>query len=281
MTLEEILKADGYTDADLASLEPMLKDQRFRGTLEKQYGALQQDLKAFEEENKRWAEWHQRDGKPTLEKQLKDIADLRAERASLAERLKLAEEGGFAPKRDNVEPEPKPQGGNVEFDPKKYNLVTQEDVGSFAKLQGDAIAMANDIAGEYQHLTKGGSLYDYETVVDGRTLRGMTALRHEAMQKQQRLDQYVAEKFDFANKRKALDDEKRKAQEDAIRADERAKLMGQYGDPNARSLMPSREPFIPRERQKEGKPVMPWDVPAQDRRRERISRAMQEQARVQ
>jgi hypothetical protein len=279
-TLEELLKAEGWTDVDLAAQSALLNDPKFRGALEKQYGALETQVNSYKTENAAWAEWHEKHGKPTIELYEKEAVDAKALAASLETRLKEAEKNGFAPRREdsNPNPNPAPVAAQPEpFDPKKHKLVTEDDVAKFADAEGRAIAMASDLSAEYSHLTGGQSLFDYSTEIDGRTLRGMTALRQEAIAAKQPLDQYVAGKFDFAGKRKAISDAQRQKAEDAIRADERSKIIGQYGDPNTRPLMASKEPFMPRPAG--DKAVQPWDVPAQDRRAGRLERAMQSQSK--
>lgn len=278
--LEELLKAKGWTDADIAAQSTLLNDPKFRGAIEEQYGTLEQQAASYKTENEKWAEWHETHGKPTLALYEKDMTDAKALAASLQERLRLAEANGFAPKRDETppNPDPKPNGQPAPFDPKAHKLVTTDDVAKFADMEGRAIAMASDLNEEYRHLT-GKSLFDYSSEHDGRTLRGMTALREEALAAKTPLDQFVAKKFDFQAKRQAISDKQRADAEEAIRADERAKVIGKYGDPNTRPLMQSNNPFIPRPTAEGGEAKMPWDVPAQDRRSRRLEHAMQSQVK--
>lgn len=279
MAIEDLLKAQGYTDAEIEASKALLADPKLRGTLETAYSKLESDLTSFKTENENWSKWHEDHGKPTLALYEKDRADALAETASLKERLRLAEEAGFAPRR--TEPTTTtttttPTTTPAAFNPKDHNLVTTEELGRLANLEGQAIAMAADLNEEYRRLTGGQSLISYETEIDGRQVRGMQALRLEAMQKKQPLDQYVSSKFDFAGKRKVIADKQKADAEEAIRVDERAKLAKQYGDPNVRTPMPSTNPFMPRP-DKENK--QPWDsgkTPAQ-LKSERLQRAMETQ----
>jgi len=275
--LEDVLKAQGFTDEDIAAQATLLNDPKFRGALEKSYDVLESTLNNYKTENEGWAKWHEDHGKPTLALYEKDMTDAKAEAASLRERLRLAEQNGFAPRREEEikVPSGETKSAPEAFDPKKHNLVTQDDVAKFADMEGRAIAMAADLNEEYRHLTGGKSLFDYTVERDGRTLRGMVALREEAIQARKPLDQYVGEKFDFQGKRQAIAEAQRKAAEDAIRADERSKVMGQYGDPNQRPMMPSRDPFIPRPPAEKAK--MPWEITSTDRRNARVQRAMESQ----
>jgi hypothetical protein len=276
-TLKDIYKAKGFTDADLAAVAPLLEDAKFASVLDEELGRLSSENASYKTENEKWATWHQTEGKAALELYEKDAVDAKADAASLRERLRLAEEAGFAPRR--TEPAtPAAPASTEAFDPKKHNLVTREDVNNFAEMEGRAIAMSADLIEEYRYLTGGKSIIDYTaTTSNGRTLKGMSALRQEAMAAKQPLDQYVAKKFDFEGKRTAIADAQKKAAEDAIRADERAKTIQQYGQPGAAPMMPSREPFIPRPREgNEGK--QPWERGTeQERTAKRINTAMRSQ----
>ena len=279
--LEEILKQAGYTDADIEANKTLLSDAKFRDALSTQYGALETDLTKYKAENDGWAKWHDEHAKPTLEAYERDKADALAEAASLRERLKLAEEAGYAPRRDpNANPNPNPNPAAnpnpVPFDPKAHKLVTQDDVAKFAEMEGRAIAMTNDLYEEYRQLT-GKSLLDYTATFDGRTLRGMSALRQESVQSRVPLDQYVSKKFDFDGHRHRISEENRKKAEDAIRADERQKVISQFGHPEQRPLVPSRDPFIPRAAGEGDNAKHPWEMNAQERRAQRLDRAMQNQ----
>lgn len=275
--LEDILKAQGWSDADIAANAAMLGDPKVRAALEGSYAALESERDAFKTENQKWADWHEKEGKPLVDLYEKERTEARAEAASLRERLKMAEESGFAPKREEPTQNPNPANPNPAIDPAKYltHDAFKTEVGKFAQMEGDAIAIAANLAEEYRYLNPGKSLIEYEAEIDGRRLTGMVALRAEALQKKMRLDEYVSQKFDFKGSRQKIADEQRKKAEEAIRADERAKLATQYGDPSQRPLVASRDPFIPRPTNSEGKPVQPWEVPAQQRQSARIQRAME------
>ena len=272
---EEILKAQGFTDEEIAAQSNV--DPKIRQAIEASYGNIESTLNSYKTENERWAQWHETDGKPLLAMYEKERADALAETASLKERLRLAEEQGYAPRREEAAPASQPAIDNSgQFDPKKYKLVTQDELTRMADLEGRAIAMAADLNEEYRRLTKGKSLIDYSTTFqDGRTLTGMTALREEAAMARKPLDVYVSEKFNFSGLRNSIAEEQRKAAEEAIRQDERSKVIQQYGDPNVRPMMPSRDPFIPRPAGQESR--MPWDIPHAERTRSRVERAVQTQ----
>ena len=278
--IEEVLKAAGFTDAEIAANATVLADPKLRGALEGSYAKMETTLEQFKSENDRWAKWHETDGKPVLDLYEKERNDARAELAAARERLKIAEEGGFIPTSSHQQQPPANQQQppqQVAFDPKAHKLVTTDDIARYADLEGDAIAMMQDLAAEYQQLT-GKNLLEYSTTDnEGRVMRGARALRQEALKSGKRMDVYVADKFDFAGKRQAAADASRKAAEDAIRADERAKVTAQFGDPNLRPMMPSQNPFVPRA---EGDAKQPWDTnkTASQLRHDRLERAWKTQS---
>ena len=279
--IEDILKAQGFTDEEIAANAALLADPRTRTALEGSYAKLEGDLATFKTENERWANWHETDGKPLLALYEKERADALADNASLKERLRLAEEAGFAPTSSHKPGDGKPAAAaaaDAPFDPKKHKLVTEDDIARYSDAEGEAIAIMTNISEEYRYLT-GGSLFDYTAEVDGRTLRGAQALRYEAKQARKPMQEYVSQKFDFAGKRKAIEDKKRADAEAALRADERAKVMKEFGDPNVRPLMPSANPFAPRNPQNA---KQPWDsekTPSQ-LRHDRLQRAMETQSKA-
>jgi hypothetical protein len=258
MKLEEILKARGYADADLAALAPLLADQKLRGALETQIAEMEGQLTSAKQENQSWADWHKDTALPTIEKALKDAQDASADAAAQRARLKTLQDQGLI-KVAEGEGELVKKPPESEFDPSKYNLVTRADVTAFADAEGHAIAMAQDLAAEYFELY-------------GKPLSGFRDLRKEAIASKVPVDQFVANKFKFAEKRAERDAAERKKQDDAIRADERAKTIAEVANPNARPPSASNHPFIVRPAGTEaGK--QPWDNPEQ-RTQERVNKAL-------
>jgi hypothetical protein len=269
MTLEEILRAEGYTDADFETAAPMLQDPKLRAALEKRYANLNAENAAYKKENEAWANWHKDEGQPILDLYQKDVVEAKAAVAALRERLRLAEASGFAPK-GSVPEEANPAAAPSAFDAKAHKVVTYDDMAFLADKEGDAIAMSHDIAGDYAALT-GQNLVNYRyTSTDGRQLYGMRALRQESKDHrfQGELYDFVARKFDFAAKRATAHEKTRQQAEEAIRADERSKMAAKYGNPEMRTLMPSVEPFLPRAASEKIK--HPWQRDPQERRRDRL-----------
>lgn len=283
MTLEQILKSKGYTDADLEALKPMLSDSRFRSTLEDQYGALENERNDFkskyEGKETEIEDWRTNVVNPRIASAEQEAVKARQEAALLREQVKIAKDYGLIPEDDKT---PAPSSvsttpGN-DFDPSKHNLVTRDEIGRFADLEGQAIAMASDVLEEYRYLSGGKSLYDY-VGPDGK--RGMQALRTEAVKQKIPLDQFVAQKFDFAGKRQAIEAQRQKDHDEQVSKEAISKYITENGaNPNTRLPGPSRMPFIPPKQGSSpaGGAKQPWEVPAQERRNARQERAMTRQA---
>ena len=147
--LEELLKGKGYSDADLASLEPLLKDQRFRGVLEGQLGELESAKATAEMQVTQWSEWHQKTAVPTLDKYMGEAEQARTEAAQVRERLKIAEERGLLKVAQQQEEEKPAKGAPSDgFDPKKYNLVDESRIMTETAVQ----LMRSDINEEVQRM---------------------------------------------------------------------------------------------------------------------------------
>jgi hypothetical protein len=268
--LEEILKEKGYTEAELTALAPLLADQKFRATLETEYDSVVAARDKYKADADFITEWREKTAIPIVDQYAKDTVEAKAEAASLRARLVEAEKAGFAP------------AGSVPlgvvtppvdaFDPKKHNLVTNTDLEAgyqrFANLEGDAIALAHDLGDQYRTYYPGQTLADY-VGTDGKT--GFRALLAEARAKGQNVGPYIAEKFNFAGKRNEMLAAQKQKERDAIAAEERAKVVAEYGHPGMRTPSASAYPLIPRMAKDQGNP---WDNPS-DRRSQRIQRAVQ------
>ena len=274
MKLEDVLKQQGYSDADLKAIEPMLADSRLRSAMEAQYSNLITERDAFKTEAEKWETWRQNEAVPTIDKFAREATEARTEAARLREENKIAKEYGFLPKTQEEDPAAvaareaaarAQQGQPANFDTK--NFVTRDDIGRYADAEGQAIAMAADLAEDYRVLT-GQSIVTY-TSPDGK--RGMSALREEAKTARLPLDQYVANKFNFQAKREEIAAKQRLEAENAIRADERSKVAAEFGNPAMRSPMPSRHAIIP---PKQGDTGMPWDKTPNELKERRMQNAL-------
>ncbi len=272
--LEELLKANGYTDSDLNAMAPMLSDQRFRDSIERSLNTLEAERDDFKGKYETYENWRETVANPHIAEQERIAAAARIDAARAREEAKIARELGLFP---NEEPKVVPAAPSVSgtFNPKDHKLVTEDELqrgyAQFADAEGRAIAMAADLAEEYRMLTGGKSIYEY--IGEGGK-RGMTALREEAIRGKQQLDQYVSNKFDFQGKRRSADEARQKEHDDKIREEERSAMAAKYGNPMLRQPMASRAPFIP---PKTGDSKFPWEQLPQDRRNQRIERALQSQ----
>lgn len=269
--LEDVLKANGYSDADIEAMAPMLADSRFRSSMENHFNGLEAKLNETVEFHENW---RTNTANPHIAKQEQIAAAARLESAQLRERLAIVKDLGLLPADEPVVTPATPAVSGT-FNPKDHKLVTEDDLqrgyAQFADAEGRAIAMAADLNEEYRSLSGGKSLYEY---VGQNGKRGMTALREEAIAAKQQLDAYVATKFDFNGKRNAAAEAAQKAHDDAIVARTQAEMATKYGNPMLRQPMVSRQPFIPAKNES-GK--FPWEQLPQDRRNARLERAMKTQ----
>ena len=283
MGLIETLKANGASDADLEALTPLLSNEVFVKTVEKDLNAVAEEREiarkaeiarkdaeekyvkansSLEEYNK----WYKEQAEPAFEAIRKDAVSAREEASKYRERLKAAKDYGFADLSDpepeakiEVKPEPK-----VDLpDLTKYVTVDdfQNNVKSFGDMYGRAVAMATDIAEEHRELF--GSRIN------------MTALREKAVAEGKSLDEMWNREFDVKGAREkkqliAKEAEEKKHQEfiESIRKEEREKVISQMGNPATRDPMPSRYPAF----QVKEKGDMPWKTG--DRSVDRVGKVM-------
>lgn len=283
MTLEQILKAKGWTDADLEAQAPMLKDQRFRSALEDTFGSVTQERDQFKTLNDQWQERLDTDYNPRMTAAEREAQQARLEAANLREQLKIAKDYGYmTPEAEAAASAAAAEAtrkaadlsNGTGYDPKKH--PTFEDVGKFAEAEGEYHAVLNDLMEEYRFLT-GKSLIEYEGQ-GGK--RGMSALRAEAKANRKGIDAYVPEKFDFAGKRAEMARKKQEDHDNLIRGEAEAKvrteMAQQYGNPLLRSALPSRQPFMPA---KPGSDKQPWEFTKKERSANRIAHAMDVQSK--
>jgi hypothetical protein len=281
MKLEEILKSQGWTDADLNAVKPLLENERFRESMETKYAAISTEVETLKDRDSQWQMRLDQEWQPRLTAEERKSQDLMQKLAQAQAQLKIAREYNYLP--EEAEAKVAAAAAAVEKDAKTAEYVTKADLqqsyGQFSDLEGRAITMAHDIAAEYSYLTGGKSLFEYEAVVNGQQMRGMQALREECKGTRKPLDQFVAEKFDFPGKRSAMAAAKQKEHDDKIAAEAvertRAEMAAQYGNPMMRTALPSHTPFIPK---RPGTDKMPWeDGTEQDRAARRIARAVETQ----
>jgi hypothetical protein len=158
--------------------------------------------------------------------------------------------GAGAPGPDGRRSDPNP--GNPNFDPNNY--LTRDQILNIARQEGEAIAMAQDIATEHARLFP-------DKALSFRDLRA-DALSRKISVEQVWLEKYGVPAARLAREKKSQDDHDAaisKAAEDRVRAEYAAR----YGaNPDTRLPMPSRSPFMVRADRAAGStgvPKQPWE----------------------
>lgn len=254
--LEEILKAKGVTEEELVALKPMLDNAKFRDSLETEIANAEYFAEVGRKDSAEALRWREEEALPQINKALESERKARAELAAKNEQLKALQEQGLIKLEEQQVPKP---------EEKKPEYVTKDDVALFAEVEGQAIAMVQDLTAEYQDLF-GKSIFSY-TSPSGK--RGMEALREEAKAaRATNLKDFVSNKFKFDERRAELAAKASADHEQKIRADERAKVIAETANPMLRAPRSSVSPLITA-KDKDGK--MPWDSP-EERRAARVER---------
>lgn len=271
MKLEDVLKAKGFTDADLQTLGPMLSDPRFSQAVEGYAGELETKLATAESLNSAWDSKFTGEFGPAMKRMEDRLIEESRRAADYEAQLKLAKEWNLLPENPNpATPNPANPANPNPANPANPNFLTRADFEAGTREAydhvGRAIAMATNAAQEYQELM-GQSVLSYTSQTsDGRTLRGMEALREEAVQSSKRsgrpirLDEFVAQKFDFAGRRAAADTKRRQESEAAIGRDAVAKYIREHpesANPYTRPPAASLSPFLERA---SGDKKLPWET---------------------
>jgi len=147
------------------------------------------------------------------------------------------------------------------FDASKY--VTLEQATQFLEREGESIAIMGQLVQEDQ------LLFGLDHQVD------WPALRRTAREKRTNLTQEWMEKYGVQAAREARAKAQRDAAEQKIRDDERSKVQAEfasrYGNPDARPLVPSRNPLAPRA--ESGRDKQPWETDEGSLTKNRVQRA--------
>ncbi len=277
MKLEDILKQQGYSDADLETIKPMLSDQRFRSSMEASLGNLVTERDSFKGRVDELESWREQTVIPKMDEWAAQATAARTEAARLREENKIAKEYGYLPKtqeqedpaavaaRESAARAQQSQPGQP-ADNKNY--LTRDDANQFAQSQAMAMAQFTNLAEEYRVLNPGKSLFEYQ---GQNGLVGLEALLQEQYVAKVPLKQYVANKFGFQAKRDEMSAAQRKVAEDAIRQDERAKVAAEFGNPMMRAPMASRHAIIPPKPADTG---MPWDKTPNELKERRMQNAI-------
>lgn len=293
MTLEELMKAKGFTDAEIREHAPMLKNAKFRQALEAELGqvsTLRTERDALQKDVADMNKWYEETALPGTQKALD--AKIAAERTAAVARgeaeaakaeikalqdaglYKVAKQQGADPPSPVNHPDPDnpadPGNGNPAFDPNKY--VSREDFDTVYSRVGESIAMVGDI------------LDDHRDLFGQRLPGGMgqlrkdyaAAIRNREISSELNIRDYWERKFKVEDRRSELAAEERQKAEEQIRKDEREKVLSEVGNPMTRTAIPSQHSFVIRKKQNEdGTDVLPWQSSKGERRSARLKKATQ------
>lgn len=280
MKLKELLKARGWTDEQISAA---FADPKTVEVLDDIFGTVTSERDTLKARDAEWQKKLDEEYNPAIAKAEKAAAEARLKAANYEEQLKIAKDYGYlssdeAEKRATEAAAAAAARNNSEnYDPKRH--PTYDDVAKFADAEGEAIALANDLNEEYRYLSGGKSLFEYETTINGQSMRGMRALRQEAKAVRKDFGQYVSEKFDFAGKRRAMQEQRQKEHDEQVAKEAEDRVRREYaeklGNPMLAQPIPSRVPFVPA-KNPEGK--QPWERgTSNERRAQRIQHAVQSQ----
>jgi len=249
MTYAEFLASQGATAEDIATMNTPLAQKVFEAQEARATAAIA-DYKQKADD------WYEKVAQPNLTKAQQEATKAAAEAARLRALVvsstdeslrKVAEEMGYKPDGTAAAAAAAPKPGAADFDPNRY--FTRDEIVSIAEREGDAIAVAQDIAYEHRQLFPDKPLNFRE-------------LRKEAVAARKPVEQHWQEKYGVPAAREARSKADREAHEAAIRKEERekvtAELASQYANPNTVPAGTSNSPFVARP--KAGRDKAPWEA---------------------
>ncbi len=270
-TLEEILKTDGWSDADLAESATLLQNQRFRASLEKQYGAVAAERDFL-------TDWRETTANPHIAAvEAREVA-ARTEAARLAELVKIAKEYGVPGVENPAPASPPNPATNQPRNPATGEYVDRAYLDTygrdFAMGQRKAMAQYVDISNEHQRLF-GQPVESFESLlsdIDNLPAheRGRLGLKDVWARKYN----VEAKRAEIRAAEQAAHD--KKIRDEAVRETE-LKYVQQRANPLLRTPAPSSQPFIPTRTGEGGKPVMPWEESKGQMKERRIGSALKSQ----
>ncbi len=272
MNFEEYLKENGATEEEIKTLAG---SKAARSSYEK----MTQRLESAERERAQAAEaaqkaneqvtaydkWFQEKAIPERQQIENDLIAARAEAAKNAAIIKAAQERGLievgAAQGADVADATKraaEAAAAAGLDPNKY--FTREEILQIAQQEGEAIAMAQDIAAEHAVLFPNKPLSFRE-------------LRKEAMANRQSIEQFWMNRYGVQAAREARAKAAQEAEQAKWKAEgakeKETELVSRYGNPETRPLVPSTSPFA--KRPERGRDKQPWE--AGDRSDQRVMEA--------
>lgn len=266
MTYAEYLRSQGATDDEIKILDVPLARKAFE--------KMQTDLSAAESARKaaetaaaeietKTKEWYDSTVVPTYEsirnESIRNAAELAKAKTALIEIQKrglvnVAKDMGYDP--EGAPPADKTPA--AAFDPEKF---FQERIVPLAASEGDAIAVAQDIAAEHRVLFPDRPLNFRE-------------LRREAVAAKKPVEQFWMERYGVQAARDAKAAADKEAYERKLRDEGAAAERARYADqanPNMRPFAPSASPFTPRPAANREK--QPWEIGSEALAGDRVARA--------
>lgn len=266
MTYAEYLKSNGATEDEVKLLDTTVGRKAFEAMQAAETRAIAADA-ARVADRETLEKWRDNEIIPLVSRLNNELVVAKGNEGKAREAiLALQKEGLINVSKDlGYDPPAAPTGGNGSpnpaapgFDPNKY--FTREDVINIAAQEGDAIALAQDIA------------YEHRLLFPDKPLN-FREMRREALAAKQPVEQFWMNKYGVTAARDKRASEEKAAYEkrliDQGATAERERLASQYGNPDTRPLTPSNSPFA--QRPAAGRDKQPWEVG--DRSADRVQHA--------
>lgn len=272
--IKDMLLKAGYTAEEITGMGTLIDNPRFASSIQTELDRvekLEADVTAKQAIIDGDTEWYNKTCVPQTDKLVQDVADAKAEAASVKARMKALEDAGVVRKQDpEVIPPNTPPAGAPHVDPNTGKYVTTEQFGAAYEKVGDAIEMAQDIVADHQELfgkrLPGGIAAlrkKYREAVNSRTFNGD-------------LRQFWEKDNNVETRRQELVTEDQKKHDDTIRLEERNRIASLGGNPMTATMQPSRNPFTNRKVSEDGKPITdtqrPWEKSSESRASDRVSK---------
>lgn len=259
MTYAEFLRSQGATDEDVKVLDTTIGRKAFEAQ-QAQVAAEAARIRAeadtaVADYKKKADDWYETVAQPNITKAQQDATKAAAEAARLRslvasstdEGLKaVAKEMGYTLEGGGNPPKT-PSGEENKIDTSKF--VTLENISGALNEAGGNLARMQDMVLEHMQLFPGQRL-------------NVTKLREEAIAAKKSIYDFWEQKYKVSDARAAAEAAATKAREDAIRKEERDKVVAEYADraanPNLAPGSSSSNVFVPRAAA--GREKAPWEA---------------------
>lgn len=261
-TYAEYLKSNGATEDEIKVLDTPVARRAF-DALQSKVEAESAARIAKEAELTNYDKWYQEKALPEYKAMETEYMKNASEAARYKAMVEAAQKQGLIEVEANAAAA-SAAAAAAAANPPAFNEKEFIDrvIIPLADKEGDAIALASDIAFEHRQLFPDKPLNFRE-------------LRRAALAARKPVEQYWMETFGVQAARQSQADAARKAHEDSIRKEERDKvvkeLADKYGNPDARPPVPSTSPFT--QRPEGGRDKQPWE--ASEKSNERVQRVTQ------